>query len=548
VTVAVTGAAGFLGGAVAQALEARGDAVRRITRAQADVTDEAAMTRALAGACAVVHCAGMLGRAGVPEEAFQRVHVGGAIATLRAARALGVARVVLVSSPGLLGPIRGAPADEDAPPAPTNAYERSKAAAERAVHDFQREHGPHAIIVRPEFVYGPGDRHVLGLFRAIQRRRFFFIGDGSALCHPTYVDDAVRGILAALDRGIPGRIYHIAGPRPVSIRDLANVFAVALGVRPPRARVPERVVRVLVRALGRLSPLTESAVDFFTFDRQFSWDRAKNELGYVPGVEVEEGARRAVRWYEAQKLLRTNHMRPSIKELYGYAFAEGEGVGTAYEYYVKRRVMRSVLESAVEGARILVAGLPEKYGTSLDFILAAAERRAKVLVVDERPEAIRRARGAAEKLGLGAPEYRLLASMEEISLLPTQDVALSCEVVQRLAPAARSRYTRALLNLASHGVIFVPNSENRSHLEISGLAGLDRRTLAELVPGAIDVGYTDLPPFPPGISRSEEQRARASSGRIEATAMWGLQLYSAGEPWLPAALKRRVAHIVYAKW
>jgi nucleoside-diphosphate-sugar epimerase len=303
VTVAVTGAAGFLGGAVARALEARGDAVRRITRAQADVTEEGAMMRVLAGVSAVVHCAGMLGRAGVAEEAFHHAHVGGTMATLRAAHALGVARFVLVSSPGLLGPIRTAPAVEDAPPAPTNAYERSKAAAERSVHDFEREHGPRVIVVRPEFVYGPGDRHVLGLFRAIQRRRFFYIGDGRALCHPTYVDDAVRGILAALDHGAPGRVYHIAGPHPVTIRDLANAFAAALGVRPPRARVPERAVRLLVRALGRLSPLTESAVDFFTFDRQFSWNRAKNELGYDPEVDVEEGARRAVRWYEAQKLL-----------------------------------------------------------------------------------------------------------------------------------------------------------------------------------------------------------------------------------------------------
>src|SRR5262252_3111362 len=80
-------------------------------------------------------------------------------------------------------------------------------------------------------------------------------------------------------------------------------------------------------------------------------------------------------------------MTPSIKDLYVYALSEGEGVGTAYEYYVKRRVMSPLLRRLKPGARILVAGLPEKYGTSLDFVLAGWERGARLLCADDRPEA-----------------------------------------------------------------------------------------------------------------------------------------------------------------
>ncbi|HEY6459467.1 MAG TPA: hypothetical protein VIY73_04925, partial [Polyangiaceae bacterium] len=109
-------------------------------------------------------------------------------------------------------------------------------------------------------------------------------------------------------------------------------------------------------------------------------------------------------------------MTRSIKDLYAYALAEGEGVGTAYEYYVKRRILDHALKGLDRGARILVAGLPEKYGTSLDFVVAGADRAAKVLLVDDRVAAVERARtaiAAATRSGALPPgdvELRAVAS------------------------------------------------------------------------------------------------------------------------------------------
>jgi nucleoside-diphosphate-sugar epimerase len=320
--ILVTGATGFLGGAVARALVARGDVVRALVRlpskaaaladlgiriVEGDVMDRASVARAAEGCSAVIHAAGKLGGAGARDEPYRLLHAGGTRNVLEATRG---ARVVHVSSPGILGPITGTAADEDAPLRPTNTYERAKAAAEREVHEFEADAGSSVVIVRPEFVYGPGDYHVLRLFRAIRRRRFFYIGAGAALCHPTYVDDAARGILAALDRGAPARTYHLAGPRPRTIQELATAFAAALGVPPPRVHVPERLVRLglrvlgpFARALGRPLPIDKSGVDFFTMSRAFSWARAERELGWAPRVDVEDGAKRAVAWYEGKGLL-----------------------------------------------------------------------------------------------------------------------------------------------------------------------------------------------------------------------------------------------------
>jgi len=325
--IVVTGASGFIGGAVARALAGRGEKVRALVRstsdtrelsdagielARGDVVTPLGLEGAFAGAKLVVHAAGMLGRAGAQDPEYDLIHVRGTMNVLFAARAARVPRLIHVSSPGLLGPIpRLAPdADEGTPPNPTNAYERSKARAEAAIADDAARNGPLAIVVRPEFVYGPTDHHVLRLVRTIKQRHFFYIGGGEALCHPTYIDDAVAGLIAAADRGVPGRIYHIAGPRPVSIRELARSFAQACGVSAPFVSLPEKPLRLAISLLEPIAsrahvtlPLGTSGIDFFTFDRHFSSVRARTELDFQPGVDILEGATRTVRWYESEGLL-----------------------------------------------------------------------------------------------------------------------------------------------------------------------------------------------------------------------------------------------------
>jgi nucleoside-diphosphate-sugar epimerase len=167
------------------------------------------------------------------------------------------------------------------------------------------------VIARPEFVYGPGDRHVLGIFRAVQRGIFFYIGSGDCLCHPTYIDDVVAGLMAcATERARPLEAYHICGPRPVTIREWIHAIADALDVRPPWLHLPKALVRLgdwaaetAGRALGIEPPLTLEGVRFFTESRAFSTEKARRELAWEPQVDIAEGTRRAVAWYREQGLL-----------------------------------------------------------------------------------------------------------------------------------------------------------------------------------------------------------------------------------------------------
>jgi hypothetical protein len=252
--------------------------------------------------------------------------------------------------------------------------------------------------------------------------------------------------------------------------------------------------------------------------------------------------------------------RYTIKALYALALAEGEGMGTAYEYYAKRLALGRWLKGRPRPASILVAGLPEKYGASLDFLLLAGELGAAVTVVDDRPAALARLRGALAALGesplpLARPSAIVLTDLPRLATLAGRfDLALSSEVLQRLAAAKRPAYVAALRARAGAVALFAPNADNSAHTGRSGLAGLRLEEMRALVvetavggrPLAVVSGYIDMPPFPPGITRSDAQREQATQGAFEAAVMGGLRLYAHGERFLPAALRQRQSHIVYA--
>ena len=254
----------------------------------------------------------------------------------------------------------------------------------------------------------------------------------------------------------------------------------------------------------------------------------------------------------------------TIKALYALALAEGEGMGTAYEYYAKRLALGRWLKDRPRPTSILLAGLPEKYGASLDFLLLAGELGATVTVVDDRPAALARLRQALATsetsevwAALASPSAIILADLPSLATLSGRfDLAMSSEVLQRLAAAERPTYVAALRARADALALFAPNADNPAHTDRSGLAGLrlaELRTLLGDDPSLLSTanwqlttGYIDMPPFPPGITRSDAQREQATQGVFEAAVMSGLRVYAHGERYLPGALRRRQSHIVYA--
>jgi dihydroflavonol-4-reductase len=321
--VALTGASGYTGGRLLQALTARGDEVVALVRPQSiterlrslasrvvegTLGDASAAARLVEDVDAVVHVAAVYRTAGHPDSYYRQVNVVGTERRLEAAARRGVRRFVHTSTVGVHGHVERPPADETAPYAPGDIYQATKAEAERLALDFHRRRGVPVTIVRPGAIYGPGETRFLKLFRAIARGRYAVVGSGRTFYHPVFVDDLVDGFLLALDRPeAVGEPFLICGPSYASQSELAALIAKHTGGRVLPFRIPARpiqwagdLVEAVCVPLGLEPPLHRRRVDFWTKSRAFTIDKARRLLGYEPKVDLDEGiARTAASYREA---------------------------------------------------------------------------------------------------------------------------------------------------------------------------------------------------------------------------------------------------------
>jgi nucleoside-diphosphate-sugar epimerase len=240
-----------------------------------------------------------------PRDVFFEVNQRGTERMLATARAAGVRRFVYCSTIGVHGDVHQAPADERSPFNPQDPYQESKLKAEEACQRAMDAGGMEVVILRPCSIYGPGDLRMLKLFRMLARRRFLMVDAGDPNFHPVYIDDLVDAFMAAST--VPeaaGETFIVGGPRYLPLKEYVALAAAAVGVPPPRWRVPFSVMNVAAKACESVCaslrvepPLHRRRLRFFKHNRAFCIDKARNVLGYQPRVDVEEGFRRTVEWY-----------------------------------------------------------------------------------------------------------------------------------------------------------------------------------------------------------------------------------------------------------
>jgi len=314
--VIVTGAAGFIGSHVVEALLARGDVVvgldnfdsfydpdlKRANLAEAmlhpsfelvegDVRDAAAVRRVIDAfhPDAIVHLAARAGvRPSIQDPAlYAAVNVLGTTVLLDAARAAKISRLIIASSSSVYGNDATPPFREDEPAIhPISPYAATKRAAElmcetyAALCDWMR-----IISLRFFTVYGPRQRPDLAI-RSFTRRIIAgdpvpFFGDGTAERDYTYITDTVQGVLGAIDRTraqAPGHeIFNLGESVATSLSTLVTLIEQAVGTRARFERLPAQPGDVR-RTLADIS-------------------RARQHLGYAPSVQVSDGIPRFVAWF-----------------------------------------------------------------------------------------------------------------------------------------------------------------------------------------------------------------------------------------------------------
>jgi len=326
--VLVTGATGFTGSHLARALRARGHRVRALVRpcslekaaalerdgvevVAGDLGDPDSLRCASGGIDVVYHVAALYRDASQPPSAYTAVNIEGTRHVFDAARAAGVRRVVHCSTAGVHGHVERPPANEDAPLAPGDHYQRTKLEAEQVARSYDGSRAPEVVIARPVGIYGPDDTRFVKLFRGIAHGTFPMLGSGSVFYHLTYVDDVVDGLmLCGETRDAAGRTYLVAGAQYTTLSDLVATIARGLNVAPPRLHWPVWPVwlagalcEAICVPLRIEPPLYRRRVDFYRKSRAFDISRARRELGYAPRVDLETGIRRTIEGYRERGLL-----------------------------------------------------------------------------------------------------------------------------------------------------------------------------------------------------------------------------------------------------
>lgn len=248
----VTGASGFVGGHVVEAL---GPSARGLLRRDVPGWTTASLRAAFRGAAGVVHAASVVHKPKTPAEEYTRFNVEGTRALVDAARAEGVRRLVFLSSIKVYGETPASPIDERTPLLAEAHYARTKAEAERIVLDAT-DLSP--VVLRLCPVYGRGDKgNVRTMIRAIARRRFFLPGDGSTRKSIVHVSTVARVARAALESTATG-VYVVADRPTPSLRELADTIADALGRRRPFG-IPTPLLRGVADLAGRVAKLARVA-------------------------------------------------------------------------------------------------------------------------------------------------------------------------------------------------------------------------------------------------------------------------------------------------
>jgi len=325
--ILITGATGFMGVHLVRKLAEKGNKCRCLVRQSsdiemirdikdiefvvADICNENTLKDAFKDIEIVIHLAAQLGSPEVTYEQFYEVNVKGTKNVLEAAYKARVKQVIFCSTPGVQG--KGIEQSiEDLPYSPPYDYEKTKMEAEKIIFSYHRKRKDFVTtIIRPDFVYGPNDYRRITLYKAIKEKKFFVLGNGKNVVQPTYIDDAVEGILLVLDNPIAfGEVYNIAGPCPITINEYAKEIASALGVKLPLIKIPKNLAYIVAFCVEKLYPLigkkvmiTRRRVEFLTLDHGSDTSKAKAHLGYNAEIDFSEGIKKTVNWLAMQNFI-----------------------------------------------------------------------------------------------------------------------------------------------------------------------------------------------------------------------------------------------------
>lgn len=309
----VTGASGFVGGAATRALVAAGHAVRAMSRSERSDgriralgaipvrCDLETITADDIGDCeTVLHCAAFVEAWGA-KDAWYRSNVLGTRTMLDQSQAAGVSSFIHIGTEAAI--CHGQHlhnADEKVPLAPDSPYPycATKAQAEQLVRSANRD-GFTTIVLRPRFIWGPGDTTLLPMIEAMAKAgKWMWIDHGRAMTSTTHIANLVHAIELSLTEGTGGEAYFILDDGTIRMKDMIGAMAKARNLTLPEASIPAWLADRLGRAMEAIwrtvrlpgdPPLTAHAAMVMSRDCTLNGSKAAAELHYQPVISRAEG-------------------------------------------------------------------------------------------------------------------------------------------------------------------------------------------------------------------------------------------------------------------
>jgi dihydroflavonol-4-reductase len=322
--VFVTGASGFIGGALTTRLLERGDQVVGLARsdeaaqkvaargaevARGNLLDEDSVATGMAGCEVAYHVAGMNSHCPSDPDMLLRVNVGGAASAVRAAARAGIGRMVYTSSAAALGEPAGTIGVEDCTHRGSylSLYDRSKHEGEQAVFAAAAETGVEVVAVNPSSVQGPPRTSGNGgiIIAYLNGKLPVFVETQVSVVD---IQDCVEGHLMAAERGESGRRYVLNGATLHS-RKALEIVSTLSGVRdrvrmipPPVARAAVAIAEAAYRLRGKAPSVCRARVRTILHGHRYDGSRATRELGleYTP---VADTFARTIEWAAAEGLV-----------------------------------------------------------------------------------------------------------------------------------------------------------------------------------------------------------------------------------------------------
>ncbi|MBS4015733.1 MAG: NAD-dependent epimerase/dehydratase family protein [Candidatus Latescibacteria bacterium] len=318
--VLVTGANGFVGSHMTEALLQNGYQVRALVRKNADlqwienlpieicygaIADNKSLDNALDNIDYVIHIAAAT--KGASEQNFYDANVTGTINLVNTclSEQSRIKRFVFFSTLAVTGGTQTQECiNESFSCSPVTRYGKTKLQAEQII--LEKKDMLPSVILRISAVYGPRDTESLAYFKFLKKGIRPIFGNKSSLC---FVADVVQSAMLAIEKKVAsGSIYHISDGNSYTLDDIARVAEQILRKKTIRIKFPVPILSIYAQVVHYLNPkatvLSKDKVNELTKE---CWvcdiQKAVNELGFQPTYSLEQGLRETIKWYQEHKWL-----------------------------------------------------------------------------------------------------------------------------------------------------------------------------------------------------------------------------------------------------